>query len=584
MENNFKKIYFYKFKGYGTFLELFFIKLFSNKYYLFRDYPGRVILSEIGKSNFNNYKNVYLEAEKKINLFYTNINSMSTFYKDVNLPLIAKRDLHLDLSELLNNIHQLKSYQEKEQVIYKVEYAALSLFRNYGLQCKASLSLSCLYTVLDLIYFVYSRIKNINAIISIDYTLNTRKKNTNDVAKKNILTVLSQRSSNTAFLKVMDEISYQFNTFWIKPELDDKFSDKFLQNYNNKPLIIKQPKSSHKKYFQNKINIHSNSLDIEIHKYLLKKLSILMMQNKRRYKKGVDVVEAALNETQPDAVIVGLTHYWLYNICVQSSKLKKIKVIYFQDVFFIENSFFNIQADHIVIGSNTVQENLVNHFKKTNSEITNSNIINNFLHKNINDLNQLQIDYKDVSLNTFREKHNICNDKKIILLIGDPGELYNSKEHKFNDEFNLLKALRHNEEYFVIIKVHPGDSSGISELALKKSENNNAIVSKNIDIYECMIECDLIVASSSTAVIEGLILKKYILLSNYHLSNLFIKAVEHGVAHYINMIEDIPSLLENKNHHMREFEVNVVKYFEEAYGSNEKKENLSEILKSITDA
>ena len=54
----YKNIFFYKKKGYGTFIEILFIKIFSSKNFIFRDYPGRKILSKIAKSNFKNYKDI----------------------------------------------------------------------------------------------------------------------------------------------------------------------------------------------------------------------------------------------------------------------------------------------------------------------------------------------------------------------------------------------------------------------------------------------------------------------------------------------------------------------------------------------
>ena len=129
MEANTDKIYknafFYKKKGYGTFIEIFFIKIFSSNNFIFRDYPGRKILSKIAISNFKNYKDIYLSVDKSLDKFYSRINLDKALYKGVNIPFIARRELHCDLSELLNNFYQLKCYQTRNNIIYKVEYESL---------------------------------------------------------------------------------------------------------------------------------------------------------------------------------------------------------------------------------------------------------------------------------------------------------------------------------------------------------------------------------------------------------------------------------------------------------------------------
>ena len=57
----------------------------------------------------------------------------------------------------------------------------------------------------------------------------------------------------------------------------------------------------------------------------------------------------------------------------------------------------------------------------------------------------------------------------------------------------------------------PSDTSNISNIALSDSNNHNAIVSDQIDIYEALISSDVVVSQSSTAVLEAIILKKFII-------------------------------------------------------------------------
>lgn len=581
MEANTNKIYknafFYKKKGYGTFIEIFFIKIFSSNNFIFRDYPGRKILSKIAISNFKNYKDIYLSVDKSLDKFYSRINLDKALYKGVNIPFIARRELHCDLSELLNNFYQLKCYQTRNNIIYKVEYESLDLLRSHGIACKASIILTCLYFLLDSLYFIYSRIRIINPNVLFDFNLNIKK--TNKDHNKTLLSILTLRSSNTTFLKLLDKISDDFKSFWIKPELENKFSKEFTDKYTAKLLKEKRYPLSIKLDF---IKSTRNQKEYELQKYLATILSRVLYQNKERYKIAIDIIEEALFQTKPDGVLVGLNHYWIYNISVQLSKLQNTKVIYVQDVFMGEDIFFDVSADHALLSSKTIASNLKNNFNKKESEINVTSKLNELFAKSSYDLIKDKENYDEGSIIEFKKKEGINSNKKIILFIGDPGELYNSKEQKYYEELDLLKALKDQDKYFLIIKVHPSDTSDLSNLALDQSNNKNAMVSKDINIYECMKACDVVISKSSTAVLEAMILKKFILLYNVVSHNLYKKAVDYGLASYIDNENDILSLLNKKDNQMEDFEVKMHKYFEEVYSSNNKNdEDIKKILKRI---
>jgi len=577
----YKNIFFYKKKGYGTFIEILFIKIFSSKNFIFRDYPGRKILSKIAKSNFKNYKDIYLKVDKSLDKFYSRIDLDGALYHGVNIPFISRRELHCDLSEFFNNIHQLKYYQARNNTIYKVEYGSLNLFRSHGIDCKTSLVLSSLYFLLDSMYFIYSRTRNINSSILFDFNLNIKK--TNKDSNKAFLSVLTLRSSNTTFLKLLDNISDEFSSFWIKPQLENKFSKEFTEKYNHKILKTKRHSLSLKLDFIKFSENQKKQVDYELHKYLLTILSRTLIQNKENYKIAIDIIEEALDQTKPDGVFVGLNHYWIYDISIQLSKLKNIKVIYVQDIFAYEDMFFDVTADHALVSSNTVAKNLINNFKKKESEINISNELNSLYAKTSFDLIKSSETFNEISLLEFKKREKIDLNKKIILFIGDPGELYNCKEQKYYEEFNLLTTLKEQDEYFLIIKVHPSDTSELSNLALKQSNNKNAIVSKDINIYECLNACEVVVSKSSTAVLEAMILNKFILLYNLVSHNLYNRAVDYGLASYIDNENDILSLLNKKDEQMNGFEVRMRKYFDEVYSSDKNEVEIKEILKRVID-
>ena len=182
IQKNFTNIYFYNFKGYGTVVEKLLIKIFYNKHYLFRDFYKREHLSTIGKTRFKDHKDIYLETSKLLDSFYKDIPEEYFLYKEINLAKVARRDLHLNLSELLNNIEQLKTYQMKENVIYRVEYKFFKLLKSKNIKCKVSLFLTAVYMSLDFIYsaIIRNRKNEPNTI----FDTNLKIKKSNNISKK----------------------------------------------------------------------------------------------------------------------------------------------------------------------------------------------------------------------------------------------------------------------------------------------------------------------------------------------------------------------------------------------------------------
>jgi len=111
MSVKFNNISFIKYRGYGTFLENYFINFFSDKFYIFRDFTKRQILTKSGNYSYPNYKETYLEVCKDLDVFYKHLNKEKLTYKNVNILEIAKRNLNQKLIEFKNNIHQLKEFQ-----------------------------------------------------------------------------------------------------------------------------------------------------------------------------------------------------------------------------------------------------------------------------------------------------------------------------------------------------------------------------------------------------------------------------------------------------------------------------------------
>lgn len=576
IQKNFTNIYFYNFKGYGTIIEKLLIKFFYNKHYLFRDFYKREHLSTIGKTRFKDHKDIYLETSKLLDSFYKNIPEEYFLYKDINLAKVARRDLHLNLSELLNNIEQLKTYQMKENVIYRVEYKFFKLLKSNNIKCKVSLFLTAVYMCLDFIYsaIIRNRKNEPNTI----FDTNLKIKKSNNISKKNILAVFSLRSSNTTFLKLMDEIGANFNCFWIKPEIEKPFNQKFTKNYIDKDLNVNSEKKYYRSYELLKFLKNSFKSNNYTDLYILEKLFIIFLQNHKSYIKVIDILDETEKQINLDGILVGLNANWIYNICIQLSKKRNIRSIYFQDLFMHEDSFHDVNADITLTSSNKIRQDLIKCFKKEDNEIIVSKEFSRFYPRTPFDLPDLINKNSSSSLEIFKEGLGIDLNKKIALFIGDPGDLYNSKEHKYIDEYNFLCSMRSNEEYFSIVKKHPSDTSNISNIALRDSNNHHAVVTDQIDIYEALISSDIVVSQSSTAVMEAIILKKFIILSNYLSTNFYKNAVEYGVAHYVFNPKDFLQLLDKKNSYMLDYENKMNKYLDEVYSSDETMIDASEII------
>ena len=96
------------------------------------------------------------------------------------------------------------------------------------------------------------------------------------------------------------------------------------------------------------------------------------------------------------------------------------------------------------------------------------------------------------------------------------------------DSFNILcKALCNLENYNLIVKMHPGDNNyQFYDETIKKFNLKNYEVTKDKDLYDCLLWCNVIISVHSTVVLEGAILGKpsiCILLSKYNDEGNFVK-------------------------------------------------------------
>ena len=580
MHEKFKNISFIKFRGYGTFLEKFFIKIFSNKFYILRDYTGRNILTKSGNYGHPDYKETYLEVCKELDFFYEYLNKEKLIYKNVNILEIAKRNFNQKLVEYKNNIHQLKEFQKKNKFIYKVEYKLIDLFKNHNVNCKLSIILTVLYFTLDLLYFIYYRIRRIFEII----LENEIKQEEILYQRKNSEHGINIFASEEKYLKLLNHLDNSFNPFLIIPEEPNAINFEWSK-VNYKRSKYAQKKTILKKYKKLSANFKKDFLKYD-KKNLLKlninNLDEQIIQNISKYLMAIDTYNDVYSEIKPNASIVGINVYWKYNILIQLAKFYRAKIIYFQDVPHFEDYFFE-GFGTIFTSSKTYKSDLIKFFNKKDNDIHVSYDFNNFLLKSPNDVKNYVEQFSIEDKIAFKNKLRINRKKKIALIAGDPGDTYNSKEHKFFSEYNSLLDLKDFSDYHTILKLHPQDKTAISRLAKKYANNQNITISSDIDIYKCLALSDIVISKYSTVVLEAIMLKKFVILTNFENASFYKYAVKYNVAHYACEANDVKKLIINKDNLMKNYDQKLNTYLTEVYSPTNQSIDISKTFKEVID-
>ncbi|MEG0308663.1 MAG: CDP-glycerol glycerophosphotransferase family protein [Clostridium sp.] len=96
------------------------------------------------------------------------------------------------------------------------------------------------------------------------------------------------------------------------------------------------------------------------------------------------------------------------------------------------------------------------------------------------------------------------------------------------DSFIMLcEALKGSNNYELIVKLHPSDSNlHFYEKNINEYKLNNVEITKEKDLYDCLIWCDMVISVHSTVILEGAILDKpsiCILLPKYYDEGNFVK-------------------------------------------------------------
>lgn len=285
-------------------------------------------------------------------------------------------------------------------------------------------------------------------------------------------------------IQIFKKIEQRISKLTIKNEL--RYIDEFDYVYKNYNLnnIIKEKL----------INIlpdtyNSYILEIKVWERLLKFLKI---------KKVITVDEA----DRPRCLIVAANRLNLKSFAIQHGLINETS-----------SAYLIPSKDEILIPSTTFLWG--NSFKEL--LIKNTNV---YKDKNLQIIGQPRTDYLHKKI---KDKQFDKDNKKKILFVTQP------IEDLAQGAINMLcESLTNLENYKLIIKLHPADKlHKMYEACCIKNGITNYEITKELDIYDALIWCDLIISVHSTVVLEGAILNKpsiCIILPKYNDEGNFVKS------------------------------------------------------------
>jgi len=112
---------------------------------------------------------------------------------------------------------------------------------------------------------------------------------------------------------------------------------------------------------------------------------------------------------------------------------------------------------------------------------------------------------KNYSKKRFYKRFGIKNREKLIVYASQP-----SKEGRKITFSAIVEVLKHLKNVKLIVKLHPRDEPDPYNSLLQKLKYQ-AIISKDIDLYEVFICSDLVIAIHSTVILEALALEKAVI-------------------------------------------------------------------------
>jgi hypothetical protein len=172
-------------------------------------------------------------------------------------------------------------------------------------------------------------------------------------------------------------------------------------------------------------------------------------------------------------------------------------------------------------------------------------------------------------------------DKILVLVTLHPVCEPLTSTRKYIIEKSLLKELA-GEPLFVIVKIHPQDSSGITQKVLGELGASNMWLAQDFDFELYLQACDLFIGPASTTVHQAIASGKVVAIMNYGGETLFPVAIRCEAAFSLEKEGDAKRFL-RRPISMDVVEKNKDRYLREHHKLDECQENIHQVIKRILD-
>lgn len=563
--------------GGGSKLGGWFIAPLNGKPVVYREFARNTNFSEIETYPLPDYKELYKRVTTTLDDFLQHYTDASLHYKGVNLSAVARRALHIFLTEYYNKLHQLRTFSiEHADVTFKADKLVANLLSEHGIPCRTHKGLTYLYQGVDTLRKIKNRFVQKPAKNRLNQDLYIRE----NPGKPRVLSIGLSVDRNKTFVHLTNYLRDQFECLYMHQESNE--DPAFENNVIRTRLHIST--DEHQRICQKvleslkKVSIPQNSLYQELHPHLIQSLADLLPSTLFL----IDVLETLHQERKLDLIIMGMTFYWIYNIAVQWAKANQVVSIFLQDVFLPEDVYHFIDSDKTVTGSHIFQEHLI-HMGYPEKNLYFTSQVNQLLTHSPLALKEWDIEHARHYLRRELGKRGVSiESQKIILVATDPGNYSNTRAQKYYSERLLLEEAGKMDGFYVILKLHPGDDGYISRKALHDAKNSRAIVLKDIDFYQCLAACDVFVSKYSTSVLEAIMMSKFVLLMNHEGGDFYQQAVQYGLAHYLEKTGDLQCLYQQRDRLMADMDSKRHQYLEAVYYKEQPSDpSVSEILNHI---
>lgn len=156
------------------------------------------------------------------------------------------------------------------------------------------------------------------------------------------------------------------------------------------------------------------------------------------------------------------------------------------------------------------------------------------------------IQNKKFNINQLKAELKIPENKHLSVLATQPlvGFLWTEEENEKFIEI-VCNAVRKIPETVLVIKIHPVESMEKYKIILKNLKEDSVIICKDIDLYELLNACDLLMTVHSTVALEAMIFDKPVITINLTGKPDLFPYAESGAAIGVYKEEDLVPAIKN---------------------------------------